>query len=887
MDRRGFLRGTAGATGIGALSLLPDSLIRAWAEPAPSGGLSNVEHVVILMQENRSFDHYYGTVAGVRGYGDLAALQLPGGRSVFHQPDGDGYVLPFATDLQNHEGCDHSSGGGHAAWADGRYDRWVAAKGARSMVHYDRGSLEFYHQLAEAFTIGDNYHCSLNGATDPNRLYLFTGAARNPLAMDNFASVLQETIFTSRELSSWMRSQPADAVAAGLAALLNGSTSLLPQSVVRAVEQAIGQPETNFLFALPAVQSTAAQRIVAEAVYGLPWTTYAERLQDRGVSWKVYQEWDNYGDNSLEYFATFRRVARESLKYTDFGDGVPFETFKAMYNQLRADPGAQRKHESALQRGLSELAPADRQLVERALLRAPTGTLAEKLRADVQSGALPKVSWIVLPFDQCEHPAMGPRNGQAVVRDVLDALCGNRDVWNKTVFILNYDENDGYFDHVPGPVPPPGTADEYLYGHNIGLGSRVPLLVVSPWSKQAVCSELFDHTSVLRFLEQVTGVEEPNISAWRRKMCGDLTATLDFGSSVAPVVPAAQPPAAQPDEGAPQPVPEMQRLPAQAAGSRTRIPLPYRPTARAEQRSGGIAITLGNDGTAATHFTVHPNAFAADYTPSRFDIDPGAAVTADFTATDGRYDYTVYGIDGFQRRFAGDLTAPGGALEVTATVTLRGARRISLEFTNSGATPVAFLVRSNAYRGDGPWRIEVPAAGSGSREWVLDTEDQGRGWYDLTVTADVDAGFLRRLRGYVDHGTRGVTADDAAPFDRLLLDRSIYESGRDLVVTYCVAGAVSAHRLAVYADPGVSLDVPRAEPVRALDLPNGNTRDQVTMPMTLSSPLPGSSTRPSSRGTSGSGGLAAAEPLPAGAYVVHHLDGTNKPLAQPVRFRVV
>jgi phospholipase C len=129
---------------------------------------------------------------------------------------------------------------------------------------------------------------------------------------------------------------------------------------------------------------------------------------------------------------------------------------------------------------------------------------------------------------------------------VLAALVANPAVWSKTVLFHMYDENDGFFDHVPPPVAPVGTAGEYLAGgtarslpsdaHGIrgpvGLGFRVPMLVLSPFSRGGhVASQVFDHTSQLRFLEERFGVRAPNISAWRRKTVGDLTSSLRHVSS--------------------------------------------------------------------------------------------------------------------------------------------------------------------------------------------------------------------------------------------------------------------------------------------------------------------------------------------------------------------
>ena len=122
-----------------------------------------------------------------------------------------------------------------------------------------------------------------------------------------------------------------------------------------------------------------------------------------------------------------------------------------------------------------------------------------------------------------------PADGAAFVASKIDAIAANPDVWAKTVFILNYDENDGIFDHVAPPVPSRGTPQEFIDGLPIGGGFRVPCILVSPWTTGGwVCSDAFDHTSVLQFLEKFTGVREPNISEWRRKTFGDMTSALRF-----------------------------------------------------------------------------------------------------------------------------------------------------------------------------------------------------------------------------------------------------------------------------------------------------------------------------------------------------------------------
>ncbi|MER5562784.1 alkaline phosphatase family protein [Streptomyces sp. NPDC048491] len=423
LTRRRLLGSAAGAIGgAAALSLLPPSVQKAVAAGPPRGGsLRDVKHVVMLMQENRSFDHYFGTLSGVRGFSDPHALKLPNGRSVFYQPDSvnpRGYLLPFhldtrSTSAQAIPSTSHAWSVQHQAWNGGKMDQWLpahrkadGANGPYVMGYYTREDIPFQFALAETFTICDNYYSSVFGPTWPNRLYWMTGSI-DP-----------------------------------------GGTK--------------GGPVLN---------NTAPKPY--------RWTTYAERLQAAGISWKVYQQDDDYGCNLLEQFQSFRD----------------------------AKPGSA--------------------LYERGVRPQPVGTFEDDAAAD----RLPAVSWIMPTSYQSEHPDYLPAAGADFVAQKIEAIASNPKVWAKTAFILNYDENDGLFDHVAPPTPKAGTADEFVGGLPIGGGFRVPAIIVSPWTVGGwVASEAFDHTSALRFLEHFTGVKEPNISQWRRRTFGDLTSAFRFNS---------------------------------------------------------------------------------------------------------------------------------------------------------------------------------------------------------------------------------------------------------------------------------------------------------------------------------------------------------------------
>src|SRR5580698_1934534 len=392
-----------------------------------SAPISDIKHVVVLMQENRSFDHYFGAMPGVRGFADPS---VPSSR--FYQTDAqnpDNYLLPFhadtlSTSAQNLPSNSHSWGPQHDSWDNGKMDGFVTAHlaadgvaGQYTMAYFQRDDIPFHWALADAFTILDGYHCSVLGPTWPNRLYLMTGQL-----------------------------DPAGA---------NG-----------------GGQYGNY--------------VPAE---GYSWQTYPELLTNAGVSWKVYQEIDNYGMNVLEYFDQYQNATVSSTLY---------------------------------QGGMKISQPG-------------------QFEYDAMHDNLPTVSWIVPTSFQSEHPDYMPAAGADFVASKINAIAANPDVFAKTLFILIYDENDGFFDHVPPPTAPAGTAGEYLsvsplpsdaggIRGPVGMGFRVPMLVISPFSRGGyVASDVFDHTSQLRFLEERFGVRAPNISPWRRKTAGDLTPTLHMG----------------------------------------------------------------------------------------------------------------------------------------------------------------------------------------------------------------------------------------------------------------------------------------------------------------------------------------------------------------------
>ena len=675
-DRRAFLQLAAGAA-IGAAAL-PPAVAKALALPANrvTGTIRDVEHVVILMQENRSFDHYFGTMRGVRGYGDPRPLTLPSGEPVWKQPGkgGVGAVSPFhldtkATRAETMFSLDHSWKESHAKWK--HYDAWIPAKGPLTMGYFTRADIPFYYALADAFTVCDAYYASIFGPTNPNRLFLFSGTS-------------------------------------GLAA---GDDS----KIVIA-----NPPEEKNETADPLKDSPEFK--------GLTWPTYAERLQAAGVSWRVYQEYENYGDNGLSYFVNFRGVGPDS----------------ELYKRARSwSPGS---------------TPANAK-------DSDGSHLVEQFASDVAADRLPQVSWIVSNYRLSEHPQASPSDGEYLTARLIAALAANPKVWAKTVFILNYDENDGFFDHMPPPIPPAGSAvgkstvamtHEDYHGEPVGLGPRVPMIVVSPWTKGGfVNSQVHDHTSVIRFLEARFGVQEPHITPWRRAVCGDLTSLFDFETPNGPAhgLPDAAHLPARAAKAKTLPFPKTpevaEALPRQEPGGRPARPLPYDFQLVTHPRGGGLELTVANPGGAGIALALYR---AKGGEPRFYTIAKDGYLTDVIPMEAGPYDFAIHGPNGFLRGFAGELGAEARPEANGWFLPKSGGLRIALH--NEGSKPLTFKVTPNAYIKAAP-RLHRVAPGAAAMDgWKLNASHN---WYDFIVTCAEAPSFQRRFAGHGEDGKPSVS----------------------------------------------------------------------------------------------------------------------------------
>ncbi len=781
-SRRDFLKKAALLSGtLGLPNVLPLSIQKAMAINAePGTTFYDAEHVVFLMQENRSFDHMFGKMKGVRGFNDPRAKILPNQNKVWLQNDEKGNTYaPFHVDIHKTKitwqgGLPHSWSDQVAARNKGKYDRWVPVKTLMSLGYYQREDIPFYYAMADAFTICDHHFCSSLTGTTPNRLFFWTGTIRPE--------------------------QSANSVA-----VVNNS------------------------------QAESHDNVFVD------WQTFPEVLEDNGVSWKVYQnelwtanlpegevdDWlGNYGDNPLEYVK--RHHVKLSAYFRKNGDATSYPPLSAAevlekYNQLTA------REKNLINKAFTtnienadylKLAPYtftnDQGLQE--TIQIPKEDIFEQFRKDVDQGQLPTVSWLVAPQRFSDHTS-SPLYGTWYVSEAIDILTKNPEVWKKTIFILTYDENDGYFDHLPPFVPPkpndPTSGKvskgleawiDYEFKKNspIGLGYRVPMLVASPWSKGGyVNSQVFDHTSSLLFLEKFlshkTGkaIKSDVISPWRRAVCGDLTSVFrPYNGEVLKtpstlkkekVITDIQNAKSKPAQVTPTALDKLEidrinrHLPfskeasnfaaAQEKGTRLACALPYQLMVDAALNIEKTKLQL-TFGAAKTAFGQKLEAAGAPfnvYTTTKYQQEVGKtwayAVKAGDSLSDewkiadfdqGNYDLRVNGPNGFYRQFKGSAADPsltiwcgyeqGGLLKKPT-----GNLQLVIENHENGSLEI--LIKDESYLSNSK-TIKLAAQ---SKKIITLNLQKSKSWYDFTINLAAHKDFLKHYAGHVETGEDSIT----------------------------------------------------------------------------------------------------------------------------------
>lgn len=724
MNRRDFiLNSTKTLFGATALASFPLSIQKALAIDAnvETGTIQDVKHVVILTQENRSFDNYFGTFKGVRGFGDRFGIPLSDDRKVWEQYDkSKNKILPYHLDssignAQRVSGTPHAWKDGQAAWDCGRMGNWVEHKQPQSMGYYKKVEVDFQFALADAFTLCDAYHCSMHTGTNPNRKFIWTGT--------------------------------------------NGPTGAGVASVVNEFDS------------------------IGASTVGYDWKTYPERLQAAGVSWKVYQNMpDNFTDNPLAGFKQYRLANEQS--------GQPVSHSRPV------SPAYDEKIDATqpLYKGIANTMPND-------------GGLLGQFKQDIQQGKLPEVSWIVAPAAYSEHPGpSSPVQGAWYIQELLNTLTADPVLWSKTVLLVNFDENDGFFDHIPSPSAPSREINEkgdilkvhgkttltdeqvsyeyfnhpsiqgstgqpslqYVNGENqnfwhgvYGPGVRVPFYVISPWSRGGwVNSQVFDHTSIIQFLEQRFGVMEPNISPYRRAVCGDLSSAFNFKTPNIDVLPVLEGQRTKQEadsirlaqQGLAQvKVPASQNLPTQETGIRYSRALPYvlHTSAKVLVQQNQVKLMFSNTGKQGAVFHVY-NKLDLAAIPRRYMVEAGKQLDDEWALNAGQYDLWVLGPNGFHRAFKGDINDP---IQLDSLAEIRVCveecePKLYLKLRHDGSKAINLEVKANAYLNGKTWRITTQST---EQDLVLDMSEV-YGWYDFSVYIQDKTSFERRFSGRLELG---------------------------------------------------------------------------------------------------------------------------------------
>jgi len=820
-SRRDFIKKAALLSGGAAIiNTLPPVIQKAMAiDPAVGSTFYDAEHVVFLMQENRSFDHELGTLQGVRGFNDPRAIDLPNKNKVWLQSNKEGETYaPFHLNIKEtkiawmgsipHNWTDQTD-----ARNGGKYDKWLDVKKPYKTTYAHmpltvgyckREDFPFYYSLADAFTVCDQNFCSVIAGTHPNRYYWMTGTVREQNKPEGIAHVWNNNNYD--------------------------------------------KPTLN-------------------------WKTYPERLEENGIAWKIYQNeltmgfglngeessWlSNFGTNVLEYFeqynvrlhpggianlqdkkkALLAQIADSPKENLTEEQATKIEAVKKLLLKTEED---ERNYTMAAHDALSDkaknlnskafginsgdpdfhtLTPLkyDEKGTEREL-NIPKGDILHQFRKDVDDGTLPTVSWLMTPANFSDHPGV-PWFGSWFVSEVIEILTKNPEIWKKTVFVLTYDENDGYFDHVPPFVPThpfkenagkmsagldakldyaakdqqtnPSMKEDKIRESQIGLGFRVPMVIVSPWTRGGyVCSEVFDHTSSLQFLETFIEkkfnkkITEENITPWRRSICGDLTSAFRpyngekieqpqflektpfmerIYSAKFKEVPDNYKTLTAEEVALINTNPDASALfPKQEKGIRDACALPYELYVNGEFNKDqfNISFNAGNKtfgrksaGSAFTVYSMNPYQEEVlrvwDYTVSAGDTLQDKWLLKDFD--NEKYHLKVYGPNGFFREFIGSHNNP--ALNVLCRYEqdknspLKLSGNVIVTVNNSSTSAQEMEIIDLSYK-TGIKTLKVPAKSKASI--ILDLSDHFN-WYDFSIAAKGNDSFLERFAGRVETG---------------------------------------------------------------------------------------------------------------------------------------
>ncbi len=709
LSRRKFITLSAGA-GI-ATAVWTPLLQKAMAVKANNvtRSIRDVEHIVILMQENRSFDHYFGAMKGVRGFGDRFPIPLESGQRVFHQSDGKKIVPPYRADRRKMNaalinGTPHDFPDTQAAWNQGKYGFWPLFKKPHSMAYYTRDEIPFQYAMAESFTICDAYYCSIATGTDPNRVVFWSGSNFDPqqrAAGINCTDTHSEPV----NLRCWISGK---------------------------------MPDPGYTYKGNA----------------LTWPTIPDALDKGGVSWRIYQDPNNNWTGAMHGCLAFESFRNAKPGSSIYENGMRHWSIKDLTNDVKNNTLPK----------VSWVLPSRNDSEHPGARSSPYrgGDFTHSVLTAITSN--PEV-WsktiFFLTFDENDG-LFDHLPAPAVPSYNLDNTLAGKSTIDLNGMYFHNDKGTDEFINLMNGKPRIYQDKRDTISGNIrpwGMGPRVPMYIISPWSKGGwVNSEVADHTSVGQFIEQRFGVVVPAISPWHRSVSSNLVSAFDFETPNDPVFPK------MPDTSNYAELDEASsRLPDalapatpsplyQEKGTRYSRKLPYRlyTHCKSLHSENSVRLIFANTGAAGAVFHVY-DLHHLDRIPKRYTVEAGKSLSDEWQANgpDALYDLEVYGPNGYFHKFQGSLKQAEPEITLEYDHKTGG---ISISLKNSTRKSMALQIIPNAYDYASPGAIRLGPGKTQKKRWKL---EQTGNWYDFTVQSD--SGFLARFAGRVETGKHGIS----------------------------------------------------------------------------------------------------------------------------------
>ena len=790
--------------------MMSDGIKKAMAINPPDGStVWDADHVVILMQENRSFDHSYGTLKGVRGFNDPRAVQLPNGNKVWAQTNANGETfVPFRLDMEHTKstwmnGLPHSWLDQVKAMNKGRYDNWLNAKppGAKEYKHipftlgyYSRQDIPFYYSFADAFTVCDQNYCSSLTGTTPNRVYLWSGSIRKDNDYQNKACVYNSDI-SYNQAADWV-TFPELLEKAGIDWRIYQNELSLPVGFEGEEEDWLANFTNNPLewFTNYHVRfHQEYQSFLKEKIKTFP-------AEIEALKQKANSTGEDIDIRAAQRAEENYKIALHDLEVYTAENFEKLTTFqKNIHNKAFMNNRNLKEYHSAIE---VEVSPGEKMVI-------PKGDVLYQFREDVNNGKLPPVSWLVAPQNFSDHPS-SPWYGAWYVSEVLEILTKNPEVWKKTVFILCYDENDGYFDHIPPFVPPhpdkpetgkasPGfnlMEEQVNIEHEkqrdykeivdgpIGLGFRIPLVIASPWSRGGkVCSEVFDHTSILQFLEKFINkrykknVRIENITEWRRAICGDLSSVFtpfkegsfnefvdeaEFMKTIRLAknkeIPANFKALNAEEISQINENPDRSEwMPKQEKGVKTALPVPYELLVDAfPTPSGQLEVSLGVSRTfdiGGVPFFANSKNKNGEFQSRHYTVKRGDQLSDQFDSFEGLLDVKVHGPNGFYRSFKGRSIPVEVMVSYPKNRSKKPLGDVDVTLKNISGQDLEIIFEDISYFNG---RQTIKLKKGRTRTISVDLKKSSN-WYDFRLTTPVFPEFEWHYAGHVETGKESVT----------------------------------------------------------------------------------------------------------------------------------